>query len=551
MRIIVFTAFLIGFVSAMAQSDSTNAQGEIISGEVVIEKDNEIILPQADKIFIRSVPKTFSSQPLDISFLANEPTFEWPDYKSDVPFKRVEQQYPNENYQNYVLAGFGNYSSPLVEAGLFNIFGAFETRAKIYYESFKSGPVNEENSGNAMGGIQLSGTLTKESFRFTPSICYKNSQYSFYGNADRFNSGFDATPADEITLNEVLLDIEFAGSKEDIEYMIRPTISNVNQSQDGSAGINQETGLNVLGSLSYKIDDAFITGFDLQGNSASYNSGIEVSRSLININPWLTHTRDNLQITAGFMISSGSVASNSKTGFYPRARVDYSLTEKWSVYGLISGGQEWNSFSALIGENQFLDDSLTIVNSEYTSQFGGGFKGTPVKNLLMDVSLTYSSVNGMPFFVPSSSDSSRYTLAYDAESVGVVTLNSSLSYMPSASSTYGVSLEINGYSVESLDRPWHKPAYIFKAYTSHNIQEKLIVSAYLTSMGGIRGPANVDFGYVKLPAFTDLGLGAKYLITQRASAFIRVNNLLNSEYERYLGYPTRGITFKLGAQYRF
>ena len=123
--------------------------------------------------------------------------------------------------------------------------------------------------------------------------------------------------------------------------------------------------------------------------------------------------------------------------------------------------------------------------------------------------------------------------------------------MPTATSTYGASLELNGYSVESLDKPWHQPTFIFKAYTSHNIKEKLILSAYLTSIGGIRAPAQVDFGYVKLPAFTDVGIGAKYLITQRASAFIDVNNLLNNEYERYLGYPIRGLAFKIGGQYRF
>ncbi|WP_436516437.1 hypothetical protein [Ekhidna sp. To15] len=551
MRLIVIITCFIGFQSLLAQNDSTKSQGEIISGEVVIEKDNEIILPQADKIYLRTTPKSFGSQPVDITFLKNEPAFEWPKYKSDVPFQVLNEKYPNEEYQNYVLAGFGNYSSPLIEAGLFKTFGAFESSAKIYYESFKAGPINDENSGSAVGGIDLSGTYKKEGLSLTPTIKYKNSRYSYYGNANRVNSGFDANATDDVTLSEILLNVDLAGGKEDIKYIIRPTISNVNQSQEGVSGISQETGFELHGTLNYKIDDAFTTGFDMQGNSATYKSGIQVNRSLININPWLTHTRDNLSITAGFMISSGSVESSSKTGFYPKARVDYNLTEKWTIYGLVSGGQEWNSLSALINENQFLDDSLTIVNSEYTAQFGGGFKGTPVKNLLLDASLTYSSVKGMPFYVPSSSDSSRYILTYDTESVGVVTLNSSISYMPSATSTYGVSLEINGYSMESLDRPWHKPAYIFEAYTSHNIQEKLIVSAFLTSMGGIRGPANVDFGYVKLSAFTDLGVGAKYLVTQRASAFIRVNNLLNSEYERYLGYPTRGITFKIGGQYRF
>lgn len=551
MRSKLAIAFMILAQILWAQNDSTNAQGEVISGEVVIEKDNKIILPQADKIYVRSTPKNFANQTVDIRFQVNEPTFEWPDYKSDVPFQTLDELYPVEEYQNYIKLGYGNYSSPLLEAGLFKTFGAFDTQAKLFYESFKSGPVNGDNSGNALGCVELSGTYKKNSFKLTPSISFKNSKYSFYGNADRVNSGFDASDPDDVSLNEFRLSMVFEGGSDDIQYMIKPIFENVSQNLDGGDNLNKESNLGIQGSLGYKIDDSFTTGFDIDGYTASYDGGLQLDRSLININPWLTHTRDNLSITAGFVVSSGKVGETSQTGFYPRARVDYSLTNDWSIYGLFSGGQVWNSLSQLISENQFLDDSLVIVQSEYTSQFGGGIKGTPVKNVLLDASLTYSSVEGLPFFVPSATDSARVSLAYDSESVGVVTLKSSLSFMPTAKSTYGVSLEINGYSMETLDRPWHKPAYIFKAYTSHNIQEKLIVSAYVTSMGGIRGPANVNFGYVKLPAFIDLGLGAKYLITKQASAFITVNNLLNNEYERYLGYPTRGITFKIGGQYRF
>lgn len=551
MRIILSITLLITTQLILAQSDSTNTQGEIISGEVVIEKDNKIVMPQADKIYIRSTPQTFGNQPINVNFEIAEPNFEWPDYKSDVPFKTLDEPYPLEEFQNYVKLGFGNYSSPLFEAGLFKRLGSFETKAKLFYESFGSGPINDKNSGNAVGSVDLSGTYLKESFSFMPSISYSNRQYSFFGNADRVNSGFDSSDPEDITLSEFEFNVKLEGGNKDISYMIKPFVSYTDQNINVGEGLNKETDIGTLGSISYKIDDVFTTGFDVEGRGASYSGGIEYNRSLININPWISHKKEKLAITAGFMLSSSKVQDASKTGFYPRARVEYDLTEQWSVYGMLSGGQAWNSLKNVLNENQFLDDSLSISLLEFTSQFGGGFRGTPVKNVLLDASLTYSSVNGLPFYVPSTSDSSRYTLAYDSETVGVITLKSNLSFMPTATSTYGLNLEINGYSLESLDRPWHKPSYIFKAYTSHNIQEKLIVSAYLTSIGGIRGPANVDFGYLKLPAFTDIGLGAKYLFTKRASAFIDVNNLLNNEYERYLGYPTRGLTFKIGGQYRF
>ena len=70
-------------------------------------------------------------------------------------------------------------------------------------------------------------------------------------------------------------------------------------------------------------------------------------------------------------------------------------------------------------------------------------------------------------------------------------------------------------------------------------------------MGGVKAPADVGFGIRNLNSFMDANVELKYLITNRASAFIEVNNLFNSEYERYIGYPVRGLTFKLGGKYRF
>ena len=433
----------------------------------------------------------------------------------------------------------------------FNLLVDLIAGQSFFYESFKSGPVNGENSGNSDGSVEFSGSYRKKSFVLTPSITFKKSRYSFYGNADRINSGFDSGNPDDVSLNNFQFDVSLASDSNDLSYSIKPFIAHVSQKNTSASGLNMETVFGTSASLGYKIDDSFTTGFYLEGQSSSYDGGITYDRSLTNINPWLTHKRENLAITAGFMISSGKMISESKTGFYPRARIEYSFTDKWSIYGLLSGGWVWNGLIQLLDQNKFLDDSLSITQLEYTSQFGSGIKGVPFKNVLLEAGLTYSSVNELPFFDPSSSDSSRYSILYDSESVDVVTLQSNLTFIPTATGIYGINLEINGYSVKSLDRPWHKPTYIFKVYTSHNIQEKLIFSAYMTSMGGIRAPVNVDFSYIKLPTIADLGVSAEYLITSRVFVFIDINNLLNNEYEQYLGYPARGITFKIGGQCRF
>lgn len=533
------------------QSDTTKTQGEVLSGEIVIEKDKKIILPQADKIYLRSSPITLSNEPLSQTYNVLEPSMIWPEYKSDVPFQKFVEQYPLGEYQNYVRFGYGNYRSWLLESGVFHSFGEWDTGAKIFYETFKIGPVNDENSGNSNGGIQLSSNYRAKSWTINPQIVFENSRFNYFGNSDRVNSGFASGEVDEGTINDFAISIGGSIDKEALKWDFKPSFAFTNHGIDPGDERNRETSLAMISELDYSLNDELNTGFEIEVFSGNYEGGITYTRSLLNLRPWMNYKINNLNIKAGFTISSNTIDSNTQTSFYPDVKLDYNLSENWTVFGVISGGQEWNSLGDILDQNEFLDDSLAILNTETNFSFGGGLRGRPLKNVLLESSVSYSSFNGLPFFIPSTSDSSKYVLTYDTENVNLTSLGASVSYMPNTRSIYRASFELNAYSVETLDRAWHQPAFIFKAFTSHNINEKLILSSYLTSMGGIRAPANVDFGYVNLKAFLDLGLGAKYLISQRASAFIDVNNLLNNEYERYLGYPTRGLAFKFGAQYRF
>lgn len=538
-----------GFV--LAQSDSTDAQGEVLSGQIVIEKQKNIILPQADKIYRKAQAVPEDNQPIAIPFQVQEPSLAWPDYKTDIPFQMNNDSYPVESYQNYIKAGYGNYGSPLVAAGLFRAFGDFDTRALLFFEHFSSGPVHADQSGNTLGNIKLSSNYHKEGLLVSPTVSYQNFRYHFYGNTNRENTGFTVSNAEEVSLHDFAFTTNIGIEKENVSYGIEPIIHYTNQISLEEEGINKEMAVGVNGNFLYKLDENFSTGFELEGKTSKYSGGLKTERSLLNLNPWITYQIDNWTLTGGFNLSSGIVAKKTKTGLYPELKASYQISDKWTSHAFLSGGQSWNGLKELLDQNQWMDDSLVMVNTINNYQVGGGITGYPTDNLRFKASVVHSNSDGIPFHVPSASDSAKYTLTYDTDAVNTTTFSVDASYMPTTTSTYGLKLTLNGYSLSSLDKPWHKPSYILKASTSHNLNEKVILSAYFTSMGGMKAPTQSDFGYADLPAFLDIGITSKYLINPRTSVFIHVNNLLNDEYERYLGYPTRGLTFKIGARYRF
>lgn len=543
-----------GFIVSLgiqAQVDTTSSKGAITMGEVVIEKEKKIELPKGSKRYQKAKLKEFGMEPLNLTLEAAEPELIWPPYKSDVQFEQVAKSYPKSKYQNYLRLGYGNYGSPLAELGVFEDLGVFRTSSRLFFESFNTGPVNGKNSGNSLGSIDLAAAYKSENFQITPHVNFENRQYRFYGNTDRMNSGFVSEDIPRVNASIVDFQINTVGEVGDFSYYITPSVRFSNQNEKDGLDINNESVLGGIGGISFSIDKQISSGFDLEGYTSSYRSGITYDRSLFSLSPWVKYAIEDFSLKGGFSLATGKSGEIRQSGFYPTIKADWEFADKWSVYGQLSGNVEWNGLSELLNENEFLDDSLSIRNVENPLILEGGLIGSPIKNLTFETSLTLNNRNNLPFYVPSSTDSSRFTIAFDDQTVNQVTFKTSVSYAPTTISVYKASLALNSYSVNSLDRPWHLPSYIFKLSTSHNIKQKLLFSASLISMGGIRAPANVDFGIVNLKSFLDVGIDLKYLITERASVWVGVNNIGNTEYERYLGYPVRSINFKIGAQYRF
>lgn len=533
----------------LAQVDTTAANGQVLSGEVVIEKEKKITLPQLDKIYRRTEQTDFATGPLNLTFNTTEPSFEWPPYKSDVPYEAVEGDYPLAVYQNYVKLGYGNFASPLFEAGFHRILGAFETSARLYYEAFKTGPVNGENSGSNRSGLEVATTYQNDFWTISPFITFHQQGYQFYGNADRINTGFPSETTGEVDYNHFTIGSQIGGEEEGISFSLKPFFDYTNQllQQDEA---NKESVFALLGSFDYRIAKQVQSGISLDLYTSKYNGGTAYGRSLVTVRPWIRYQKEALTLSGGFTLASSTTLA-SESGFYPFLKAEWELSDTWSVFGAVDGGIEWVGLQSLLETNEFLDDSLSISNQETLSSVELGLKGAVGSHTGMGASVSYSTIGHLPFFVVSPNDNARYTVTYDDSAVGRFTFQSFFTYTPTSTSTYSLDVELSSYTMDTLDRPWHMPLYQFTVATSHNINEKLLASLDLTYMGGIEAPADAQFGLTMLDPFMNVNIGTTYLLSDRASLFVDVENLLNKEYERFLGYPVRGLTFKIGGQYRF
>ena len=520
----------------MAQSDSTSTQGEVVSGEIIIQKDRKITLPKATKLYQRGDLLGLDTAPLDINMSAKEPALEWPSYVSDIPLVPVPQTTTVASYQNYASLGYGNYGSPLARVGIFERLGSFDLRNTFMYERYSSGPVNGSSSGNSIGAINLSGTRKSDKMMIAPFLNYSHRSFRFYGNTDRQNPGFNTLEElDRVNLSSFHLGTHIQGASGSHSYEVTPKIGRTAQKQRGQPTLNSENAASVDGAFVLKMNKGLDAGLKFQTSASRYTGGVEYNRSLLQATPWVGYSGDRYTIKGGLQLASSNADTLSNVGVYPDLIGTYQLDDNWSLVGHLRGGMTWQSLDALLNELEFLDDSLQILNQETNISFGGGLHGLLLKDLLFEVDLSFSSLKDLPFFVPSDTDSSRYTIVYDRGNVNQVTLSSTLKYSPSKNAMYSATIVFNSFDLDNLDRPWHLPRYQFSVNSSHTLQEKVIFSTQLTALGGLRAPTTVGFGIEDLDPIIDLGFTVDYRITKRFSAFVLTTNLLNRAYERYLG----------------
>jgi outer membrane receptor protein involved in Fe transport len=174
-----------------------------------------------------------------------------------------------------------------------------------------------------------------------------------------------------------------------------------------------------------------------------------------------------------------------------------------------------------------------------------------IDKLFLDGSLGYSSIENLPFFVHSPLDSSRFDVVYDSASIVRTTFGLNIGYFASDRFNLNYALKVFGYTLNNLEEPWYKPGSTMNLLVSTKPADGLKVGLDLMMIGGIRAPSPRDFTSLDLPMIFDLGLSSEYTINNNLSAFAVARNLTGSDYERYLNYPVRGITFKLGLIYQF
>jgi len=484
-------------------------------------------------------------------------------------------------YENFITAGFGNFSTPRFEAFVhsnstrYNDFGGF-----FNYHSSKGGVKDVGLDDNFLDTrLDLFYKQEERDFdwQLNGGVIYQ--KYNWYGlpESDQINFTQDVINSIDESLNytEVYLggkinykDSFFQGAtvesnrftdnegSTEIHLLVKPKI----EFAIGSEYINAEARLEFLSGQFYQ-----------KFNTANDTDHIDYTIFNIGFNPNFEILRDNLTINLGvdLIYSAASGVSESKAFVYPKITASYKLIDEvLTVYAGVVGGLQQNSFRDFANENPFVSPTLNILRTDRQYNAYGGLKGKLASNVAYNFKGGYISERDKSLFKlnPTKTEGNilvakgyeagnSFQVVYD--DVKTLFAFAEVSVDFSKTLKFGGNVEFNNFSTTNEVEAWNLPTLKATAFANYNVKQ-WFAGANLFFVGDRKDEltfqtpvlTTVD-EVIDLGNYVDLNLNGGYKFTDKLTAFVKVNNLFSSNYEKYTNFKVQGLQFFAGLTYKF
>lgn len=528
-------------------------RGEVQDQEFVIRKDRVLTLPIQPRNFERIPVLPTPKSTVNFNYSVKPFFFLLPPL--EIAPEATQKQFPENReqlYPGFVRLGFGNYTSPIVEA-IYNIWeeGDYTIGAKVKNEGFYTGPVGAENSAETHMLVGLDGTLFKDYFQLYGHVDYHRAVYNFYGY-DPENPLLE----DYATSHNIFNTFKLRGGISNLEKMSALNYdANLNVRFFGDSFMAVENELGINGKVDFWFNEKLRTAVDAKLSLTSPADVFygNISRNLFSLNPFVEYIEEGLRIKAGAnIVFENDITTNKKSDFhvYPDIQASYMLDAAFGFYAGFEGDVLRKTYYDFVMENQFLGPSNQLLNTIQNFVAKVGLKGTVNGELTYEAGVNIGKFSNMHFFNSSPADSLKFNLVYDSETR---LINYSASVGWDYQNWYKLNASINyyQYTLNELSAAFHRPEWELNLGNTFKPMEKLLIYANLNAMGGIVAfNSNLDTTQV-LPPILDLHLKIDYKITDRFSVFAVGNNLFNQANQRFLNYPVRGIQGIGGLTFKF
>ena len=576
--------FLI-LVALVAGSNSFYAQEKDGIGTEVISVVKPYTPTISDAFKVKEIP-TIDEEENSKKAPIQYTIFSFPVASTFVPAKgnavQADKAAPEKLFENFARLGFGNYGTVLADVYLTHDFDS---------HNFINAAIKHLSSAGGIKGIDIPDSYLKSGFDVTygskkqtyswdAKLGYQLQKQHWYGVDFGPESLIDwiGIPRDKFSKAQTFQHINLGANLRFTDFMLKKV--GIEYSRFWDAYNSSEIQFKLRPDLVFmQADKEIKTAIILDHVNGSFAKNFDnspmpsYSSTSIGVQPSFAMQQDDWSFSlgaAGFY-NATTQAKGSKFFFYPKVAASLKVVGDLMVfYTGIDGDLQQNTYCSFAQVNPFVSPTLFVAPTNKQFDVFAGLKGKLASYLSYDVKAALKQENNKALF------RSNYLKSYAAENeiytfgnsfevvydnVKTIQVSGGLQSDLSKDIAVGVQATLSKYVMSAQTYAWNLPQIELQANAEVAFLPKWSAGTDLFFVGERKDaqgnqivmPWNlVPVEYIQtLKSYVDANFHLNYKHTERWGAFLKLNNVLNQNYERWLNYPVQGFQVLAGASYKF
>ncbi|WP_291286194.1 TonB-dependent receptor [Flavobacterium sp.] len=491
----------------------------------------------------------------------------------------VEKSKKEKLFNNYATLGVGNYGT--LNAELF-------VNQELGNNDYVAGMFRHHSSQGGIKGVDLNDEfydtalnvgygVNNRDMSWNVDLGYQNQLYNWYGLPADFGATLAGQTRDDlirgINPNHSYNTISLGGNVAFTEGIFSKISTKFTHFSDSFS--SSENRFYVKPSFKVEVmDQAINTNIIVDHVSGSFEHNyahdntapLEYSLTNFGIEPSFVILENDwtLELGAGLFYGLDSENSGNKFYIYPKVNASYKLVGDLMIfYTGVNGGLNQNSYADLVTGNPFLSPTLHMkpTNNQYT--VFAGLKGKLANNINYNLTGSYLNEKDKALYKGNdyTEDFSNQNYAF-GNSFGVVyddvrtfRFYGELKADFSQNVSFGINGTFNSYKFDGTEA-WNLPTMKLSSNLDVNITKQWYAGLNVFYVGERKDmQSNLNLGtdpvITTLKSYFDANAHLGYKYNERLTCFLKLNNIGNQAYEKWLNYPVQGFQVVVGANYKF
>lgn len=487
--------------------------------------------------------------------------------------KGVKRAPKERLFENYISAGFGNFTSPLFEAYLHTGDPRYSDLGIFINHHSSEGGIKDLQLNDNFADTRFDGfyKFFDKYYNWQINAGAQRKLYNYYGTRVTFEDAILNTIDEKQIYKKIYVggNLDFKDS-----FFKGATAELVNFSDNYNSN---EFRFKITPKLEFPISTELINAeflVDLVNGKfkQNYTTNDEINYSFLNlgVNPNFEVLRDNLTVNLGAKLYYSSDLENKTSKFYAYPNVTASFKLIDDVFILVAGATGdllQNTYQNYATLNPYVSPTLNIQQTDKQYKAFAGAKGKLASNIGYNFNVSHTNELNKPLFLqnPSKTDGTHNTTyAYEAgnsfniiyDNVKTLGFFGELTIDASEEFNFGGTINYNNYTTEFSSEAWNLPE-ITATISADYQNKKWFAGAKLFYIGETKDIVQ-DFGIINITtpivtnkSYMDLNLNGGYIFSDRLTAFAKLNNALGEKYEPFVNYQVQPLQVLAGITYKF